>query len=75
MQPRMLLPMKGFPVTAEMQVSGLARDAEVLADYIRALQQTDQIGVSFSNASLDQEAGFYNFNLIVGVVAGERNDN
>ncbi len=66
---------EGLPVNAEMQVSGLARDAEVLADYVQALQETDQLGVSFSNASLDQEAGFYNFNLAVGVVTGERNGN
>ncbi len=66
---------EGLPVTAQMQVSGLAQDAEVLADYIQALQIADQLGVSFSNASLDQETGFYNFNLTVGLVTGEQNGN
>ena len=64
-----------LPVSAQMQVSGLAQNAEVLADYIKALQDTEQLGVAFNNASLDKEAGFYNFSLIVGVVTGGQNGN
>ncbi len=64
-----------LPVSAQMQVSGLAQNTEVLADYIQALQETEQLGVAFNNASLDEEAGFYNFSLVVGVVTGEQNGN
>lgn len=66
---------EGLPIEAEMQVSGLVRDTETLANYLKTLQDTNQIGVSFSNASLNEESGFYDFNLAIGIVTGEQNGN
>lgn len=51
---------------AQMQVSGVARDADTLARYIRSLENAPEFGVIFQNASRDAELDVYNFDISVG---------
>jgi type IV pilus assembly protein PilN len=62
----------GRDVLAEMSVQGTAISAEVLAGYIRALENSPLFGVSFQNAARDETTGLYQFNLTIGALAGGR---
>ena len=60
---------EGLDAGAEMDISGTALDAEALSNYLRRLQDSAIFGVSFKDASLDEETGSYNFDLSVGAIA------
>lgn len=62
---------EGRPITAEMQVSGKAIDTQVLAEYIRALENSNDFGVAFQSASREESTGIYTYSLTIGALAGE----
>jgi hypothetical protein len=53
---------------AEMDVSGVAGSAGVVADYVRELQRAPNFGVVLRDLARE-EGGFYTFNLTVGAAA------
>ena len=59
----------GKSVVAEMNVSGDVVDPETLAQFIRALEQSQNYGVSFQSASRQGDQAIYGYNLTVGVLA------
>lgn len=63
---------EGRPVIAEMQVSGSAVNAEVIAEFVRALEGSDNYGVLFQNANRNGEDGYFDYSLTVGAVQGAR---
>ena len=63
---------EGRPVIAEMNVSGSVVDAEVLAEFIRALERSEAYGVLFQNAQRQGEDELFNYSLTVGAVEGSR---
>ena len=63
---------EGRPVIAEMNVSGSVVDAEVLAEFIRALENSEAYGVLFQNAQRQGEDELFNYSLTVGAVEGSR---
>ncbi len=63
---------EGRPVIAEMNVSGSVVDTEVLAQFIRALENSDSYGVLFQNAQRQGEDELFNYSLTVGAVEGDR---
>lgn len=65
---------EGEEPIAEMSVQGTAMSAEVLADYIRALQDSPYFGISFQSANLEEQTGLYRFALTVGALAGSRHE-
>lgn len=65
---------EGAEPIAEMSIQGSAINAEVLADYLLALQNSPLFGVSFQNAARDEETGLYGFSITVGALAGGRDE-
>lgn len=63
---------EGRPVIAEMQVSGNVVDAEVLAEFVRALETANNYGVVFQNAQRQGDSDLFNYSLTVGAVEGSR---
>ncbi|HNQ99378.1 MAG TPA: hypothetical protein PKN52_05220 [Trueperaceae bacterium] len=59
---------EGRPVTAEMSVSGTVTNTEVLAEFIRALERSENYGVAFQNAQRSDEEGVYQYSLTVGSI-------
>ncbi len=57
---------EGLAAVAEMNVTGIAGSSEVVADYIRELQDAPNFAVSLGNLSKDTETDFYNFTLTIG---------
>ncbi len=60
----------GLEVVAEMSLQGVAVSTEVLADYLRALENSPLFGVSFQNVSRDEQTGLYQFGLTIGAAGG-----
>lgn len=65
---------EGQTPIAEMSVQGTAISSEVLATYIRALENSSSFGVSFQNAAREDETGLYRFSLTIGALAGRTNE-
>jgi len=63
---------EGRSVIAEMNVSGSVVDAEVLAEFIRALERSNSYGVLFQNAQRQGDEDLFNYSLTVGAVEGAR---
>jgi len=61
---------EGRPVVAEMQVSGSVTDMEVLAAFVRALENSDAYGVLFQNAQRQSDQDVFTYSLTVGAVEG-----
>ncbi len=61
---------EGRPVIAEMQVSGQVVDMEVLAEFVRALERSDEYGVLFQNAQRQGDTELFGYSLTVGAVEG-----
>ncbi len=57
---------EGVDAVAELDIQGTAGSTEILADYIRQLQTSPRFGVSFRDASRDDEDDLYTFSLTVG---------
>jgi type IV pilus assembly protein PilN len=63
---------EGRPVVAEMSVSGNVVNTEVLADFIRAIEDAARYGVAFQRAERDEGRGVYTYNLVIGMYQGDR---
>jgi type IV pilus assembly protein PilN len=62
---------EGKTVVAEMNVSGDVVSTEVLSQFIKSLEDSKDFGVSFQNASRNEEAGTYS--MTIGAVGGGNN--
>ncbi len=66
---------EGVDVVAEMDIQGTAGSTEILADYIRQLQDSPRFGVSFRDTSREGDGDLYTFSLTVGAAAvGQMDD-
>ncbi len=63
---------EGKSVIAEMNVSGDVAGPDVLAQFIRALENSKSYGVSFHNAARQNESDLYTYTLTVGALAGSQ---
>lgn len=61
---------EGRAVIAEMNVSGSVIDVEVLAEFVRALERSNNYGVLFQNAQRQGDDDLFNYSLTVGAVDG-----
>jgi len=61
---------EGRSVLAEMNVSGNVSSPEVLAQFIRALENSSSYGVAFQSASRQGDVQLYSYNLTVGALGG-----
>ncbi len=64
---------EGKSVIAEMNVSGEVMSTEVLSQFIKTLEDSEDFGVSFQNASRADETGNYTYSLTIGAVGGAGN--
>ncbi len=60
---------EGKSVIAEMNVSGEVASPQVLAQFIRALENSSSYGVSFQSASRQANNDLYSYSLTVGALA------
>lgn len=60
---------EGAQVIAEMTVSGTADGSDVLADFVRNLEDSPQYGVLFQNANRRPESNIFNYSLTIGALA------
>lgn len=63
---------EGVPVVAEMNVSGTVVDTDVLANFIRALEASEDYGVSFQSAQRQADTDLYEYNMTVGALAEDQ---
>lgn len=61
---------EGAPIVTEMSVSGTADSAETLARFVRTLENAQDFGVLFQNASRDGDSERFTYNLTVGGFTG-----
>jgi len=61
---------EGQEAIAELSISGTVIDTEVLAQFVRALEDSPNFGVAFQNASRQEDSGFFQYSLTVGSLAG-----
>jgi type IV pilus assembly protein PilN len=64
---------EGKTTIAEMNVSGEVVSTEVLSQFIKTLEDSEDFGVSFQNASRTEETGNYTYSLTIGAVGGVAN--
>ena len=66
---------EGAPIVAEMSIGGNVRNLEVLASFVRNLEDATDFGVLFQNASRqaaeDDPDALYGYSLTVGAVGSE----
>lgn len=58
---------EGRTVVAEMSISGDVMNTEVLADFIRNIEDSSRYGVAFQQTSRQQDEGIYAYSLMVGM--------
>jgi type IV pilus assembly protein PilN len=63
----------GKSVVAEMTVSGDVVSTEVLSQFIKTLEDSEDFGVSFQNASRSEDTGSYTYSMTIGAVGGVGN--
>ncbi|MGL4608690.1 MAG: hypothetical protein ACRCYY_03250 [Trueperaceae bacterium] len=63
----------GKPTIAEMTVSGDVVSTEVLAQFIKSLEDSEDFGVAFQSASRNEDVGNYTYSLTIGAVGGDDN--
>ena len=61
---------EGASIVTEMSVTGTVESAETLARFVRALENAQDFGVLFQNASRDGESERFTYNLTVGGFTG-----
>ena len=61
---------EGAPIVTEMSVSGTVDGPETLARFVRALENAQDFGVLFQNASRDGETENFTYTLTVGGFTG-----
>jgi type IV pilus assembly protein PilN len=64
---------EGKSTVAEMTVSGEVVSTEVLSQFIKSLEDSEDFGVSFQNASRTEDTGNYTYSLTIGAVGGAGN--
>jgi type IV pilus assembly protein PilN len=64
---------EGKPITAEMQISGKVLSTEVLAQFMKTLETSENFGVQLQSFSREEESGIYTYSMTVGALAGENN--
>ena len=64
---------EGQAISAEMQVSGKVLDTKALAEFIRALENSEDFGVQLQSFSREEDSGTYSYSLTIGALAGENN--
>lgn len=66
---------EGVPIVAELSIGGNVRNLEVLASFVRNLENTNDFGVLFQNASReaadDDPDALYGYSLTVGATGDE----
>ncbi|MEX2541313.1 MAG: hypothetical protein WD314_05870 [Trueperaceae bacterium] len=65
---------EGRTVVAEMSVSGNTVDTDVLADFIRAVEDSSSYGVAFQRTDRQEDRGIYGYSLVVGMYQGDQNE-
>jgi type IV pilus assembly protein PilN len=65
---------EGKPVVAEMTISGNAISTDVLAEFIRTVEDSERYGVAFQRTDRQEEQGIYAYNLVVGMYQGGQNE-
>ena len=60
----------GQTVDAEMNVNGEVVSTEVLSEFIRSLETSQQYDVDFQSASLNEETGFYAYSMTIASLTG-----
>jgi type IV pilus assembly protein PilN len=65
---------EGGPVIAEMSIAGSVLDTDVLADFIRAVEDSERYGVSFQRADRQQDQDVFTYNLVIGMFQGNPNE-
>lgn len=65
---------EGRPVVAEMSITGNVIDTEVLAEFIRAIEDSTRYGVAFQRADRQEDRGVYTYNLVVGLYQGGQDE-
>lgn len=61
---------EGASVVTEMSISGTVDGPETLARFVRALENAQDFGVLFQNASRDGDTTMFSYNLTVGGLTG-----
>jgi type IV pilus assembly protein PilN len=64
---------EGQSVIAEMNVSGEAVNTEILSQFIKTLEDSEDFAVSFQNASRTEDTGNYTYSLTIGAKGGAGN--
>ncbi len=64
---------EGQSVIAEMNVSGDVVSTEVLSQFIKTLEDSEDFAVSFQNASRAEESGNYTYSMTIGAKGGLSN--
>ncbi len=63
---------EGRPIVAEMNISGTVVSTEVLAQFVRALENSTDYGVTFQNAQRQADTDLYDYSLTVGAIAEDQ---
>jgi type IV pilus assembly protein PilN len=58
---------EGKPVVAEMTISGNALNTDVLAEFIRTVEDSPRYGVAFQRTTRQEDNGVYAYSLVVGM--------
>jgi type IV pilus assembly protein PilN len=64
---------EGQTVVAEMNVSGDVVNTEVLAQFIKSLEDSEKFEAVFGNATRNEETGTYTYSMTIGAVGGVSN--
>lgn len=62
---------EGQPVVAELSINGEVVNIAVLADFVQGLEDSNQYGVVFQNASRQEETENYTYSLTTGALAAQ----
>jgi type IV pilus assembly protein PilN len=64
---------EGQSVIAEMNVSGEVVNTEILSQFIKTLEDSEDFAVSFQNASRTEDTGNYTYSMTIGAKGGISN--
>jgi type IV pilus assembly protein PilN len=64
---------EGQTVVAEMNVSGDVVNTEVLAQFMKSLEDSEKFEAVFGNATRNEETGTYTYSMTIGAVGGVSN--
>lgn len=61
---------EGRPIIAEMSVTGNVVNTDVLANFIRSVEDSQSYGVAFQRANRREDLGIYGYDLVIGMHQG-----